>query len=126
MRVVGGRGFRRGAGVADSYEVTTWTARAPEPFAGNAEFWQSVAASVDALLALILATVVVVLAGPWGTAAFAVPVALLLRAAIAGRRSERVTRPQFPDRDTWRLAERQAVGAVMGRALIRKRWPFVR
>jgi hypothetical protein len=106
--------------------VTTWTSRAPEPFAGNAEFWRSVTASVDALLTLIVAAVVVVLAGPWGAAAFAVPGALLLRAAITGRRSEHATRPQFPDRDTWRLAERQAVGAVMGRALLRKRWPFAR
>lgn len=106
--------------------MTTWTARAPEPFASNAEFWRSVSASVDALLALVVATVVVVLAGPWGAAAFAVPVALLLRAAITGRRSERVTRLQFESRDAWRLAERQAVGAVMGRALIRKRWPLAR
>ena len=106
--------------------MTTWTSRAPEPFAGNAEFWRSVTASVDALLTLIVATVVVVLAGPWGAIAFAVPVGLLVRAAVTGRRSERVTRPQFPDRDTWRLAERQAVGAVMGKALIRRRWPLSR
>jgi hypothetical protein len=106
--------------------VTTWTSRAPEPFAGNVDFWRSVTASVDALLTLILATVVVLLAGAWGAAAFAVPVALLLRAAINGRRSEQVTRPQFPDRDTWRQAERQAVGAVMGKALVRKRWPLSR
>ena len=41
-------------------------------------------------------------------------------------RRMQVTRPQFDDRQTWRLAERQAVGAVMGKALVRKRWPLAR
>jgi hypothetical protein len=114
------------APAADTSTVTAWTSDAPEPFAGNAEFWRSVTASVDALVTLLLAIVVVVLAGPWGAIAFAAPACLLARAAVTGRRSEQVTRPQFPDRGAWRLAERQAVGAVMGKALVRKRWPFSR
>lgn len=84
------------------------------------------AASVDALLALIAATLIVVFAGVWGAVAFAVPVALLVYAAVTGRRSEHETMPQFPDRTAWRLAERQAVGAVLGAAFVRKRWPFAR
>jgi hypothetical protein len=106
--------------------VTAWSTDAPEPFAGNAEFWRSVTASVDALLTLVLATVLAVLAGPWGAVAFVVPAGLLIRAAVTGRRSEQVTRPQFADRRAWRLAERQAVGTVMGKALVRRRWPFAR
>ncbi len=104
--------------------MTAWSSNAPEPFAGNGEFWRSVAASVDALLALIAATLIVVFAGAWGALAFAIPIGLLVYAAITGRRSEHETMPQFADRAAWRLAERQAVGAVLGRAFVRKRWPF--
>jgi hypothetical protein len=106
--------------------VTTWTADAPEPFAGNADFWRSVAASVDGFLTFVLATVVTVLAGPIGAVTFAVPLALLARAAVTGRRSEGQTRPTFAGRNEWRLAERQAVGSVMFKALVRKRWPLPR
>ena len=101
-------------------------ADAPEPFAGNADFWRSVAASVDALLTFVVAAVVTVLAGPLGAVAFAVPLVLLVRAAVTGRRSEGQTRPTFADRNAWRLAERQAVGRVLGKALVRKRWPLPR
>ncbi len=106
--------------------MTAWTSDAPEPFAGNADFWRSVAASVDALLTFVLAAVVTVLAGPIGAVAFAVPLALLFRAAITGRRSEGETRPTFADQGEWRLAERQAVGRVLGKALVRRRWPLAR
>jgi hypothetical protein len=106
--------------------VTAWTSDAPQPFAGNADFWRSVGASVDALLTFVLAAAATVLAGPIGAVAFAVPVALLVRAAVTGRRSEGQTRPTFADRNAWRLAERQAVGSVLPRAVVRKRWPFAR
>jgi hypothetical protein len=118
--------LRCGTLAADIGQVTAWSSRAPEPFAGNAEFWRSVGASMDAFVALILATIAAVLAGAWGAVAFIVPLALLVRAAIAGRASERVTKPHFESHEAWRLAERQAVGAVMGKALIRPRWPFAR
>ena len=106
--------------------MTAWTSDAPEPFAGNADFWRSVAASVDALVTFVVAAVVTILAGPLGAVAFAVPVALLIRAAVTGRRSEGQTRPSFADRNAWRLAERQAVGRVLVKAVVRKRWPLSR
>jgi hypothetical protein len=106
--------------------VTAWTSDAPEPFAGNADFWRSVGASVDALVTFVLAAVVTLLAGPLGAIAFAVPLGLLLWAAVTGRRSEGQTQLTFADRDAWRLAERQAVGSVMFRAFVRKRWPLAR
>lgn len=106
--------------------MTAWTSDTPEPFAGNADFWRSVGASVDALLAFVAAAVVTILAGPLGAVAFALPIALLIRAAVTGRRSEGQTRPNFADRNEWRLAERQAVGSIMFKALVRKRWPLAR
>jgi MFS superfamily sulfate permease-like transporter len=106
--------------------VTTWTSDAPQPFAGNADFWRSVAASVDALLTFVVAAVVTVLVGLIGAVTFAVPLALLVRAAVTGRRSEGQTRPTFADRNAWRLAERQAVGSVLAKALVRRRWPLAR
>jgi hypothetical protein len=106
--------------------VTAWTSDAPEPFAGNADFWRSVAASVDALLAVVVTAIVVVLAGPIGAVVFALPVALLVRAAICGKRSERQTKPTFADHAAWRRAERDAVASVFPKALIRKRWPLAR
>ena len=106
--------------------MTAWTSDAPEPFAGNADFWRSVAASLDALLTFVVAAAVTVLVGPDGAVTFAVPIALLMRAAVTGRRSEGQTRPTFADRNAWRLAERQAVGSVMLKALVRKRWPLAR
>ena len=78
------------------------------------------------MLTMLVAAFVVVLVGPWGLLAFALPAALLTRAAFSGRRSERVTRPQFEDRAAWRQAEREAVAAVFFSALIRKRWPLAR
>jgi hypothetical protein len=85
-----------------------------------------VAASVDALVALLVAALIMAFAGPWGSLAFVVPAALLVRAGIAGRRSERATRQQFSDLRQWRDAEREAVAAVFFSALLRKRWPFAR
>ncbi len=120
------REFRWEAREADTSRVTAWTSDAPQPFADNADFWRSVAASVDALLAFVLAAVVTVLAGPIGAVAFIVPVALLARAAVTGSRSERETRPAFSGRNEWRLAEREAVASVLAKAVVRKRWPLAR
>jgi predicted acyltransferase len=85
-----------------------------------------VAASVDAFLALILAAAVLLLAGPWGAVAFTVPAALLVRAGVTGKRSERQTRPAFADHAAWRQAERDAVASVLPKAVVRKRWPLAR
>jgi hypothetical protein len=106
--------------------VTAWSSYAPEPFASNREFWRSVGASVDGLLTMLVAAVVVTAVGPWGLLTFAAPVTLLVRAGVTGRRSMHATRPQFTDRRAWREAERKAVAAVFFSALIRKRWPFSR
>ncbi len=106
--------------------MTAWSANAPEPFAGNAEFWRSVGASVDALLAQIVVTAVVTFAGPWAAVTEIVPAGLLLIALVSGRRSERETRPQFATHDAWRRAERDAVGSVLAGALVRRRWRFSR
>jgi hypothetical protein len=106
--------------------MTAWSSVAPEPFASNSEFWRSVGSSVDGLLTMLVAAVVVTAVGSWGLLTFAAPAALLVRAGVTGRRSARATRAQFADRRAWRLAEREAVAAVFLSALIRKRWPFTR
>lgn len=102
--------------------MTDWKRDVPEPFASDDDFWVSVAASVDALLTLVLATAVTLLVGIWGTLAFVVPAALLVRAGLAARRSERRTRAMFATVDQWRQAERRAVGSVMVGATVRPRW----
>ena len=83
-------------------------------------------ASVDALVTLFVATVIMAFTGPGGCLAYVVPAVLLVRAAIAGRRSSRATRTQFADQKAWRNAEREAVAAVFFTALLRKRWPLNR
>lgn len=97
-----------------------------EPFASDDDFWVSVAASVDALLTLLLATAITLVVGAWGAVAFAVPLGLLVRAGLTGRRSGRRTRTMFATIDQWRLAERQAVASVMVGAVVRPRWKLRR
>ena len=84
-----------------------------EPFAGDADFWVSTRASLSVLPAAVIAVVAILLAGPTGYAVCALPLGLTVLAAQRGRRSTRRTRPAFPDRISWRDAERQAVGAVL-------------
>jgi hypothetical protein len=84
-----------------------------EPFAGDDDFWVSTRASLAVLPAAIGTGVAILLAGPFGYAAGALPVGLTVLAAYRGRRSSRRTRSAFPDRNAWRNAERQAVGAVL-------------
>lgn len=93
-----------------------------EPFASDDDFWTSVAASVDALLTVLIATAITLLVGVWGAIAFAVTIGLLLRAGLTGSRSGRRTRAMFATIDQWRQAERQAVASVMVRAVVRPRW----
>lgn len=99
-----------------------WKRDVQEPFASDGDFWISVAASVDALLTVLIATAITLLVGVWGAIAFAVPIGLLLRAGLTGSRSGRRTRAMFATIDQWRQAERQAVASVMVRAVVRPRW----
>jgi hypothetical protein len=102
--------------------MMVWKRDVREPFASDDDFWISVAASVDALLTLVLASVITLLFGAWGAIAFAVPIALLVRAGLTGNRSARRTRTMFATIDQWRHAERQAVASVMVGAAVRPRW----
>jgi hypothetical protein len=100
-----------------------WAGRVAEPFRSDRDFWSSLAASADALLALVAAiavSVVLALHGEqlWSVVPFAVPAGLAVRAAIVGRGSSRRSRRAFPDRRTWRDAERAAVAAVFVRVLL--------
>jgi hypothetical protein len=102
--------------------VTVWKRDVREPFASDDDFWVSVAASVDALLTLILASAITLLFGAWGAIAFALPIGLLVRAGLTGSRSAHRTRTMFATVDLWRHAERQAVASVMVGAVVRPRW----
>jgi hypothetical protein len=103
-----------------------WTARIAEPFRSYREFWTSLAASADAVVALavaVLAAVGLVLAGDtvWSAVPFAAPAGLAIRAAVIGRSSSRRSQASFADRQAWRDAERGAVAAAFGPTLRRPR-----
>lgn len=104
---------------ADNQAVTSTTPVA-EPFASDVQFWMSVRASGDALVSLIIATVLTVTLGSAWAAAFVVPAALLVRAGVTGRASARRSRAMFATRDEWRDAERQAVARAIVPALLRQ------
>jgi hypothetical protein len=86
-----------------------------EPFRSDEAFWRSVAASLFALVTLLVAAVVTGLAGRPGAVAFALPVLLLAVAAREARASTARTRPTFATSQEWREAERRAVAAALAR-----------
>jgi hypothetical protein len=105
--------------------------RVAEPFRSDPEFWRSVCASADALVLLGMAAAGSALLGLTGVGLawlpFVLPALLLVRAAVTGYRFHRDHAPLPAVVDTvrgelsWRDAERTAVAAVFGRALIRSR-----
>lgn len=107
--------------------------RVAEPFRSDPQFWRSVCASADAgvlLVVAIAAAVVLRLTGA-GTvvvlAPFTLPGVFLVQAAASSSRFHRGHQPLPALVDTaqgersWRDAERIAVAAVFGRALVRRR-----
>ncbi|MEP6761362.1 MAG: hypothetical protein ABJA93_08345 [Sporichthyaceae bacterium] len=104
-----------------------------EPFQSDPEFWRSVCASADAFVLLGIAVATSALqrfAGaapglPW--LPFALPAIFLVQAALSGYRFHRCHAPLPALVDTirgelpWRDAERTAVAAAFGRALVRSR-----
>jgi hypothetical protein len=102
--------------------MAAWTADVAEPFATDRDFAASVGASADALLALVVATALTLLLGILAAVAFAVPIALLLRAGMTGRASARRNKAAFASQEEWKAAERQAVAQVFGKALVRRRF----
>jgi hypothetical protein len=98
-----------------------WTPAVAEPFRSDERFWSSVAASMDAFLALVVSVTVFAVVGGWSAAMFVAPAALLARAARHGRASSARTRPTFASKQDWRDAERQAVATAMRGALTRPR-----
>jgi hypothetical protein len=107
---------------------TDWSDDVAEPFRSDTDFWASVAASADAVLALLLAAtaaaaLAVTVGGGWPLLPFVVPAALLVRAAVCGRASARNSREAFTAEAQWRAAERRAVAQVFGRMLLRRRTP---
>jgi hypothetical protein len=107
--------------------------RVAEPFRSDPEFWRSVCASADAvaLLAVAVAGAVALRLTGAGTVVawlpFALPAIFLVRAAVSRSRFHRGHEPLPAVLDTvqgelsWRDAERSAVAAVFGRALVRSR-----
>ena len=113
-----------------SDQGTPWTTSLDEPFRSSTAFSRSVAASADALLLTVLATVVGVAlrlngAGVWTVALpFAGPVVLLGSALLAARAFHRgVVVESDGSGPSWRDQERQAVARVFGPALVRNRLP---
>jgi hypothetical protein len=105
---------------------TDWSDDVAEPFRSDQNFWASIAASADALLATVLAAAAAValgvtVGGGWPLLPFVVPVVLLLRAAWYGVVSTRDNRETFTGEAQWRAAERRAVAQVFGRVLLRRR-----
>lgn len=109
-----------------SWASADWAREVAEPFRSDRDFWQSLAASADALITLaVAAAVAVVLAisheTAWALLPFAFPAALAVRAALIGRASSRRSRGAFDDRRSWRDAERAAVATVFFKVLRRRR-----
>ena len=102
-----------------------------EPFRSDPEFWRSVCASADAVVLLGVAAVGSALLGLAGARLAwlppLLPAVFLVQAAVASSRFHRGQAPLPAVVDTvrgelsWRDAERAAVAAVFGRALIRSR-----
>jgi hypothetical protein len=109
-----------------AWTAADWANDVAEPFRSDREFWESLAASADALVSLMAAAAVaVVLAltgqGWWSVVPFVVPAGLAVRAAMIARSSSRRNRTGFTDRRAWRDAERTAVATAFGRVLRRSR-----
>jgi hypothetical protein len=104
-----------------------------EPFRSDPDFWRSVGASADAvvLLAVAIAAAALLRVAGVGTVLvllpFTLPGIFLVRAAVSSSRFHRGHRPLPAYVDTargeqsWRDAERNAVAAAFGRALVRSR-----
>jgi len=109
-----------------------------EPFRSDPEFWRSLCASADAVVLLAVAVAFAALLRLMGADTvlvllpFGLPGIFLVRAAVSSGRFHRRHQPLPALVDTargeqsWRDAERTAVAAVFGRALLRSRhlvWP---
>lgn len=104
-----------------------------EPFRSDPQFWRSVCASADAVVLLgiaIAGSALLRLAGVGAGLAwlpFAVPAIFLFLALVSGFRFHRGHAPlpalveTVRGEQSWRDAERTAVAAVFGRALVRSR-----
>ena len=102
-----------------------------EPFRSDPEFWRSVCVSADAFVLLGMAVAGSALLGLAGAGLAWLPLVLpaifLVRAAVSSYRFHRGHAPLPARVDTvhgeqsWRDAERSAVAAVFGRALMRSR-----
>jgi hypothetical protein len=103
-----------GAAHVDTDDMTGWTARVEEPFRSDRRFWQSVVASIAALVAVVATALAVTLGGSRLAFLAVLPVVLLVVAAGEARASTSQTRPQFATRTEWREAERRAVAAALG------------
>jgi hypothetical protein len=109
-----------------SWTDADWSQQIAEPFRSDREFWNGLAASADAVIALVAAAavaVVLALTGHalWALTPFAVPGVLAVRAGFISRSSSRRSRDQFAERQDWRDAERTAVASAFGKALSRTR-----
>jgi len=107
--------------------------RVAEPFRSDADFWRSVCASADAVVLLVVAVFAAAALRFAGAGMvlvwlpFVLPAVFLVRAAVSSY-SFHVGHEPLPARvdtvqgeQSWRDAERMAVAAVFGRALVRDR-----
>jgi hypothetical protein len=104
-----------------------------EPFRSDPEFWRSVCASADAAVLLVVSVACAALLRATGASAaivwapFILPALFLIRAALCSSRFHGAHEPlptvvDAPQGElSWRDAERAAVAAVFGRALLRQR-----
>lgn len=99
--------------------MSGWTSKVEAPFRDDRQFWASVGRSADALWTLAIATVLVAVTGPYAAIAFLGPVVLLVVSGRDARASTARTRPLYPTRDEWRVAERKAVAAALPGAFVR-------
>ena len=93
----------------------------PAPFADDPDFRHSIAASVGGLLLALIATGLTLTFGPLAALGYLAAAALLAWAALVGRRSSVRSRRSFATRTEWKLAERQAVAAMLASAFVRRR-----
>jgi hypothetical protein len=93
----------------------------PAPFVDDPDFRRSIAASIGGLILALVATGLTIAFGPLAALIYLGAAGSLAWAALAGRRSSVRSRKSFATRGEWKLAERQAVAAMLSSALVRPR-----
>jgi hypothetical protein len=91
------------------------------PFADDPDFRRSILASVGGLALALIAPGLTLAFGPLAALGYLAAAAALAWAAHVGRRSSARSRTSFATRAEWKLAERQAVAAMLTSGRVRPR-----